>query len=434
MNDYLQRAYNYWNSAAEFRRRRNRFKNYTYGNQWCDPVTDIDGHICPEGDLARSRGHNPVTNNLIRQLVKTVVGRYRTRAAEQQLYTAPAIREIARRNSLAELDARMLEEFLISGCAVQRISYERRFDGTAVWIDNVSPAKIFVNPFSDPRGSDINFIGQLHDMPWPEIVNRFAGGSRRKADEIRHSFEKGAELWMAAAGAFADNAESVDFHSAAETSLFRVVEVWSFDASESDPEKPLAMDFKWHCRWFAPNGTLLREADSPFPHRQHPFVLKFYPLTDGEVHPFVEDVIEQQRCVNRMVTLIDHMLATSAKGVLLYPADQLPQGMTYDDVARRWAQTDGILPITGRGASLPSQVVTNTAQSGAHQLLQLQLKLFQDVSGVGDALLGRSDLSANGARMLDAQIANATAALADTFDTFLSFTEIRNSKARLSRG
>lgn len=433
MNEYLQRAYAYWSAAAEFRRRRTRFKNYTYGKQWSDPVADSEGRILSEGELARSHGHNPVTNNLIRQLVKTVVGRYRTRASEQQLYTTPAIREIARRNSLAELDARLLEEFLISGCAVQRISYERRFDGTAVWIDNVNPARIFVNPYSDPRGADIDFIGQLHDMSWPEIVNRFAGGSRRKAEEIRSCFEKDAGLWMTQTGGFAETAACIDFHSPAEPSEFRVIEVWSFDARESSLERPLTMNFCWHCRWFAPDGTLLRETDSPFPHRHHPFVLKFYPMTDGEVHPFVEDVIEQQRCVNRMVTLIDHMLATSAKRVLLYPADQLPQGMTFDDVARRWAQTDGILPITGRGSTLPSQVVTNTAQSGAHQLLQLQLKLFQDVSGVGDALLGRSDLAANGARMLDAQIANATAALADTFDTFLSFTEIRNSKARMTR-
>ena len=82
---------------------------------------------------------------------------------------------------------------------------------------------------------------------------------------------------------------------------------------------------------------------------------------------------------------------------------------------------------------MPHQVVTNTAQSGADQLLQLQLKLFQDVSGVGDALLGRSDSSATGAQMLNTQVANATAALADTFETFLSFTENRNTKARLTR-
>ena len=433
MNELLQRAYAYWSAAADFRARRTRFKNYTYGKQWSDLVPDTDGRLLPEGDYARSRGHNPITNNLIRQLVKTVVGRYRTMSTERQLYTAPAIREIARRNSLAELDARLMEEFLISGCAVQRISHERRFDGTAVWVDNVNPATIFVNPFTDPRGSDITLIGQLHDMTWAEIVNRFSDGSRRRAADIRLAFEKGAEQWMASTGTFADTDRCVDFYSTAQPDRFRVVEVWSFDASESAPEAPLTMQFAWHCRWFAPDGTVLREYDSPFPHRQHPFAVKFYPMTDGEVHPFVEDVIEQQRCVNRMVTLIDHMLSISAKGVLLFPADQLPPGMTFEDVGRRWAQSDGVLPVSGRGPVMPHQVVTNTAQSGADQLLQLQLKLFQDVSGVGDALLGRSDSSATGAQMLNTQVANATAALADTFETFLSFTENRNTKARLTR-
>ena len=185
----------------------------------------------------------------------------------------------------------------------------------------------------------------------------------------------------------------------------------------------------WHCRWMAPDGTLLAEYESPYKHRQHPYAVKFYPLTDGEVHSFVEDVIDQQRAVNRLIVLIDKIMATSAKGVLLFPADQMVESMSWDQVTERWAQADGVIPITGRGEHLPQQVMTNPGASGAYQFLQLQMKLFDDIAGVGDALLGRTSTTARGAEMLDAQLRNATIALADIFDTFVSFVQERTAKA-----
>lgn len=84
----------------------------------------------------------------------------------------------------------------------------------------------------------------------------------------------------------------------------------------------------WHCRWFSPMGDLLTEYESPFGHKEHPFVMKFYPLTDGEVHSLVEDVIDQQKYVNRLITLVDHILSASAKGVLLFPENAVPDGFT----------------------------------------------------------------------------------------------------------
>ena len=88
-----------------------------------------------------------------------------------------------------------------------------------------------------------------------------------------------------------------------------------------------------------------------------------------------------------------------------------------------------VIPVSGRGEFLPQQVVTNTSDTGAYQLLRLQLKLFEDISGVGAALLGRSDVGARGADMLDSQIRMASMALTDIYDTFGAFTEARDAKA-----
>lgn len=63
-----------------------------------------------EGELASKNGRVPLTNNLIRQLVKTIVGRFRASLAEAGARPSAT----ALRNQLDELDSRMLEEFLIS--------------------------------------------------------------------------------------------------------------------------------------------------------------------------------------------------------------------------------------------------------------------------------------------------------------------------------
>lgn len=427
MTPILESAYKAWSAADTFRNKRERHKNYAYGDQWCDPVRTPAGKIVREEELISRSGCKPLSNNLIRQLIKAVVGRWRSQTCENGIYSRPDISDIAARNALAELDSRMLEEFLISGCAVQKIVDERRWSGCGVWIDNVDPRRFFVNAFLDPRGWDIDLIGMLHDMTLPEVVNRFADGSRDRADEIRHIYRSAdstgnvPELGV--------SAFSTEFFCPDSPDRCRVIEVWSLDCRDAGADSSVKFDFVWHCRFLAPDGTLLYEHDSPYAHGTHPFVVKLYPLTDGEVHPFVEDVIDQQRHINRLIVMLDRMMSAAAKGVLLFPEDQMSQLTNWHDISAIWAHSDGVIPITGRGEHLPQQVVTNTADSGAYRFLELQMKLFRDISGVGDSILGHSQPSASGAQMLESQIRNATIALADIFDTFRAFTELRNEKA-----
>lgn len=420
----LTRAYKAWLRAADLRARRERYKRFTYGDQWSDPVEDINGYIV-EREAIRRDGKRPYTNNLIRQLVKTVVGHYRNRASEAGRYSG-AVEKLALANSLPELDARLMEEFLISGCAVQRTVSERRWGGAGVWVDNVDPRRFFVNTFQDPRGWDIDLVGMLHDMSLPELLNRFGGSDRRKVERIRRIYSTAADHCFSGTSSVGSAGEIADFFNAGTDEKCRVIEVWSFDAKARRGSVP--MDFSWHCRMFAPDGSILSEYDSPWGHRGHPFSVKFYPLTDGEVHSFVEDVLDQQKFINRLIVMMDHIMACSAKGVLLFPVDQLPKGMSWDDVSRVWAEADGILPVTGRGNSMPQQVTAGGSNSGAYQLLELQMRLLEEVSGVSSALMGRSTVSARGAEMLDSQIKSAALALTDLFETFDSFTRARNSK------
>ena len=117
-DEILRRARECWEAMAPMRAARRRHTRFTYGDQWGDPATDHRGRRSTEGELAAVGGRRPLSNNLIRRLVKSVVGRYRMECSEEGAKPA-ALAAHYERNRLGELDARALEEFLISGMAVR---------------------------------------------------------------------------------------------------------------------------------------------------------------------------------------------------------------------------------------------------------------------------------------------------------------------------
>lgn len=423
----LRKAYRAWCAADTFRRNRERYKRYTYGDQWCDTVTDRDGTPMTEYDLLVSLGRRPMTNNLLRQLIKTIVGRYRNEAAENRRYdTAAGSAHLL--NDMPEMDARMLEEFIISGCAVQRVAPERRIGGTGVWVDNVDPRTFFVNRHSDPRGLDIDLIGMFHDYAPDEVVARFGGHSARRADELEQLYRAPDNIFSAADGFGADTSAAVAFF-AAPAGRWRVYEVWSLESNTRRSRGGhIETTFTWRCRHLAPDGTVVARYDSPYAHRSHPFALKLYPLIDGEVHSFVEDLIDTQRTINRLVVTIDTMMSTAAKGTLLFPVKRIAPGMSINDVARLWSAPDSVIPIGSGQGEMPTQVVTNTADSGAYQALSLQMRLLSEISGMSDAMMGRNTSGAAGSALYEAQVRQSATGLADLLATFDSFTRLRDDK------
>ena len=313
---HLELALKAWRECSRLRERRRRCKDYTFGRQWGDITTDPKGNRLTEGELAERGGMKPLTNNLIRQLVKCVVGNYRASLESSDPVAArcPVSESVSARNSLPELDCRMLEEFLISGCAVQRVVTECRIAGTGVWIDNVSPENFFINRFTDPRGLDIELVGMLHSMSLRELLMRFAPAGGARAVELTRRY---SEENMRESGMPIGDAVSRDFFNA-ETGRCRVIEVWTLESRSvlrcHDPEtgeyfhvpepdreellqenrtrtktKLTEIEFRpvttlrWHCRFLTPDGDVLDEYDSPYAHGSHPFAVKFYPLIDGEV-------------------------------------------------------------------------------------------------------------------------------------------------------
>lgn len=483
----LLQAQKAWEEIDPFRHKRKRNRNYTYGKQWNDLIKLPDGRVMSEEEYIRQQGKVPLKNNLIRQMVKSVLGQFRNNQTqpvcvardreEQNLgeLMSAAVQYAYQHNRLQELDSRTMEEFLISGICFQKIGYGFRRGKSDVWVDEVNPNRIFFNVMEDSRHWDCTLIGELHDMPIAEVISRFSFGSRERAvqlrhiyteadnDTVRHNFENLTTRAI----------DRLDFYMPSSPELCRVIEVWKLESQEvlnchdfrsgeyynlpvseaeavekenkarrqaarqaGIPDEAVALietewgvTQTWRYRFFSPLGDLLDEGDTPYWHGEHPYVFKLYPLIDGEVHAFVEDVIDQQRYINRLITMIDFIMGSSAKGVLLFPEDQIPDGMTIDDIADEWTKYNGIILFRPRpGSPMPQQIAVNATQVGAYEMLSLQMRLFEDISGVHGAMQGKAAPAGTPSSLYSQQIQYSSTNLLDLFESFKTFREDRDIK------
>lgn len=419
--ELLAAAATCWNAGAPFRADRLRNKRYAFGKQWKDEIT-VDGCTMSEEEYIIREGNIPLKNNLIRRLVRNVVGVFRSRLADEMETWDAADRERARLNRMEEVYGRTMEEFLISGLAVHRKWRGLRNGSEGIWTDIVSPDSFFFDPLArDPRGSDVGVVGQMHVLPFRAFCAAFA----RNAADFRRLYSlygregavKVTEIWTR---------ESRPRRLCLDREQGRLLkadeELWLRTPGLRAMPSRWVLDDVWRYAYVAPDGEILREGDSPLPGGGHPFVMKAYPFLDGEIHSFVSDIIDQQRYTNRLITLYDWVMRASAKGVLLFPEDALPIGGDIEDVADQWSRFNGVIvyrPKTGQ--PMPQQVSSNSANAGIGELLSIQLKMMEDVSGVNGALQGRTDSGSMSGTLFNQQTENSLTSLRDILDTFLSF-------------
>lgn len=479
--DVLMEAQHYWNQMEDFRKDRERNKRYTYGFQWDDKIT-VDGKTMTEEEYIKSQGNVPLKNNLIRRLVKSVLGVYRSQSKEptctardrdeQKLgETMSTILQCNMQlNRMTEVYARTMEEFLISGFIVHRKSYGWRNGKEDCWTDYVQPNNFFIdNNMRDFRGWDVSMLGEVHDISFGQLCEQFAQSPeeyRRLRDIYKWAAKK--EYIASYAERFGySRLENYDFLFTSEPGRCRVIEVWrkeqkprwrchdyqngdvfkvdiedyqkcvvdvnnerlSLAKSVGMPEDEVPLikatwfvDDYWYFYYLSPFGDILKEGETPYEHGSHPYVFKAYPFIDGEIHSFVADVIDQQRYTNRLITLYDWIMRASAKGVLLMPEDCLPDGVSIDDIAESWTEFNGVIVYKpSKSGKIPEQVANNSTNIGIAELLNMQLKFFEDISGVTGALQGKPGFSGESAAHYQQQTQNATTTLLDLLECFSGF-------------
>ena len=185
------------------------------------------------------------------------------------------------------------------------------------------------------------------------------------------------------------------------------------------------VDNYWYYYYLSPFGDILDEGETPYEHKSHPYVFLAYPFIDGEIHSFVADVIDQQRYVNRLITLYDWCIRATAKGVLLVPKDCLPESVSIEDFAEHWTEVNGVIVYEpSESGAVPQQIVASSVNIGISDLLSMQLKFFEDISGVNGALQGKPGYSGTSAALYSQQTQNATTSLLDILEVFGEF--VRN--------
>lgn len=479
--DVLAMAQTYWSNMDDFRRERERNKRYTYGDQWDDTIT-VDGCRMTEGEYIQKQGNVPLKNNLIRRLVRNVIGVYRSQSKEpvcnardrdeQKLgeTMSTVLQYNMQLNRMNELYARTMEEYMVGAFVVHRKWYGWRNDKLDCWTDYVNPNRFFVDTnMRDFRGWDVTCCGEIHDISFGDLLGQFAqtpSDYERLANIYRAANNMRGFVSARASFGVSTRRKDIDFLLNTDESLCRVIEVWRKetkpryrchdynngdvfkidvndkkalvdDVNQQRLEQGLSLgmakediplvkaewfvDSYWYYYYLTPFGDILAEGETPYAHKSHPYVFKAYPFIDGEIHSFVSDVIDQQRYANRLVTMYDWIMRASAKGVLLVP-DECLGDQSPEDFADAWTRFNGVVLYHAKpGVPAPTQVANNSTNIGISELLNLQLKFFEDISGVHGALQGRQGTTGTSGTLYAQQAQNATTSLLDLLDSFSQF-------------
>lgn len=503
--DIIFRAARAWDCMREFRENRERNKRYMYGDQWGDMI-EYCGRMIREEDYIKMQGNIPLKNNLIRRLARTVIGTYRNQnkmsvciardREEQKLgETMSTILEYNNKlNEKKELDARMFEEFLISGLAIQKEVYAMRKGRQDCWSDNVNPNFFFMDGnMNDIRMEDVSIIGELHDLTFGQLASAFAHNEQdlKKLEDI-YKKARNRDVFANYIDTFHRNAnEYVSFLQPYDLTLCRVIEVWTQEQRralwchdylygdayidsyqnlqnikaenearlednrmkdmngnyildengnimlqmpvEQVPliEYEYIVETYWYYRYLSPFGDVLEEGETPYAHGEHPYVVKAYPFIDGEIHPFISDIIDQQRYINHYIILNDFIIKASAKGVLIVDEDSIPDDMNIEDIADEWTRFNGVIKMHLKdGAKAPQQLVNSSKVYGIQDMITLQMQLMDDVSGVHGALQGKTPSSGTSGLLYQQQANNASTSIVDILEVFSSFI-VADAKKKL---
>lgn len=487
----LEEFASYWSSLYTARKKMERSLMYAKEDQWGDYIKDPDtGKMMTEGELIKKNGKVPLKNNMIAPIVKNIEGQFRRNVtkpicsvrdrdeAKVGEMMSIAMEYAQSLNEITELDAASLMVLECGGYIAQRIEfgYNEYKHMNDAWVYNVDPSRLFFNTnIEDQRGWDITCIGEIFDMDFEQVVAAFAKSKKDREwlesiygtdDHPRRSFVDGVQGY---------NQKNADFYTPAEVDLCRVILGWKLESRDAyfyhdtldgswgfvglnevnkleyinqkrisealktgvEEEDILLIEYEfkveryWYYRYLSPWGDVLQEGRSPYWHGQHNYVFHAYPIIHGKIFNFIEDFIDQQRSINRTMTLIDFIRSSSAKGLVVVDEDAF-DSMSREEIIDEYVRYNGVLFCRLKSGKDIRSVITQLNGAGAiqgdYELLSLQLKLINDIAGVNSAMQGKDPSSGTAASLYAQQTENASMNLKGLFDSFKAFRKRRDLK------
>lgn len=394
-----------------------------------------------------------------------------------------ALQYVLQFNQMDELDSRNFVEFLLSGAAIWRSSFrwikERNMND--VFSESINPGRIFFNTdIEDFRLIDLRLIGRLIDCSKNELFAAFAS-NKSDEEELKNIYSAYEAQTVNTTGLSSKNFDNLNFLIPTLGETWRIIEVWELrkvwrmyvwdplvgeeniydftkkeleainlqredfarkngmaedhildDRTAKEPAFHLKYEEKleqiWWYKFLAPSGHCLAEGESNYEHQEHPFTVILDPLIDGEVWGFVYDFIDQQRYINRLTILMDWIIGSSAKGVLVVHKDALGD-QNPDDFAKKWTEFNSVIIFEGKpGTPIPEQISANSTNIGITELIAMQMQYMDGISGVHPAMQGAQAMSGTPASRYAMEAQNATLNSVDLMKKYVNAKQNRDLK------
>lgn len=487
--EYLRRCNQAWENLRSVREVRERVNKYTFGDQWGDLIR-YHGRMMTEREYIKRKGNIPLSNNIMISIFNSVTGLYAKQGTEPVCFARTRDSQWLSDMMSATLQANwqdtnqpivlqnLFKEYLTGGVFMSRETYECRFGQWDTWTDvcNINNG-FWEGGGTDPRQGDISLIGLLHDVPREDLYNKFARQEYGLSiSDLNKIYEITDDEYEFTGIQQNDNhsLENLDFYSPTNKRYCRVIECWTLESKtriqcldpigktaddarykielEDEPRidaenksrketydkagvpndqrayisKEVFVDKFWYYTFMAPDGTVLCEGETPYEFESHPFTLMLYPFVNGEVHPFLGTIIDQQRYINRLVVMHDMAAKSAAKGITIVPKSCIPDDMTPEDFADEFTEYDGIIFYeTSRlnPTARPEVITSNAVQIGTYELLQLEINLTKEITNVSGALQGKTPTSGTSAQRYSMETQNSTTSLYSLFSDMTNATE-----------
>lgn len=483
----LEAYHDAWSSLSIWRSDRAKWARYYNGDQLHERVTNDIGESMTEAEYISEQGKVPLKQNVIKPVCNSIVGQFRSDRGktviigrgkglgEQTTMLSNALQSALDYNDVKEMDAASLTEKLISGLPIQRITYgywpeDRKYD---IVLETVNPNFIFFNPdVDDVRWRNLTMIGRIIDTSYGNLLTAF-GHDPKKMKIIEEVYGRNDRYkYISTFNTFnPEKNYSLDFYVPHDLSKCRVIEAWElktikvleihdwmdgtlkeFDGTTEDvdalneyrKQKYLAAGYpetevplleakmtikqRWFYGFYSPWGDVLDEGETPYWHGSHPFVLAPNLSVDRKMTGLVHDLYDQQRQINRLFTLQDFILGTSAKNTLILDEASL-NGQNPEDIASDYRRVGSVIVLKLKeGAKPPFELGKNVANLGINEMIQYQLKLVQDISGVHPAMQGQRATAGTPASAIAQEAQNSSMNLKPILESFNTFRKDRNEK------
>lgn len=480
-----------WDAMLYLRKEHARNLRYKSGDQWSDTVPDPENprKMIREDALISRSGKVPLKHNYIQQYIRNIHGQLLSSPTQTVVYARSrddqplgemltnALQSCHQLNKVKKLDINIVEELCLTGIACAKVRYaywstKNRTDGK---IDLVNINRLFFNTdIEDPRLNDIRRIGELHDYTFDDLIHNFAV-SREDVQALReiygvcHDPAKLESIYTQAT----DRLQNLNFLFCNDLGKYRVIEVWErvgrwvlyvhdyadgteeifTDLTIDDVEAinaarleqgaavgllPEAVklvyaqeqyEYFWRVKYLTPNGYCIKEMETPYTHEEHPYIIASMPVVDGQFKAVLSDIVDIQRYINRLLTLLDFIIGSSAKGLLMVPQECIPDDMNLKDFAREYIKVNGVVLIKkGAGDKLPKQIAMNSTNIGAWEMFAQEMNIMQQISGLNGAIQGQTPRANTPSSLYAQQSQNSMLNFLVLFDSFNSYCEERDEK------